>query len=164
MTHLQILEPTIDSLQGKHFQHTVVIRNSTSLQTSPSRQALEMTCPPRHTTSWIHLDRKTKSHLTRLHHPRYCAQSVQHTILCRLRQIEPCGPFQSSCFLKKVLVIPSATQLCYDSCVHRVFSCSSKHHLSLFLCEDVHFGEGSILEFPTRRKSDRSLLVASVPL
>ena len=121
MTHLQILEPTIDSLEGKHFQHTVVTRNSTSLQTSPSRQALKMTCPPRHTTSWIHLDRKTKSHLTRLHHPRYCAQSVQHTILCRLRQIEPCGPFQSSCFLKKVLVIPSATQLCYDSCVPRIF-------------------------------------------
>ena len=62
-TLLQISEPTLDSAQGKHFQHTMRIRNSTSLQTSPPRQAQELKGPAHHTTRWIHLDRKTKSHL-----------------------------------------------------------------------------------------------------
>ena len=98
MTHRPKSEPGLDSAQEKHLQHKVRIQNTTSLQTSPSRQVQELTGSAHHTTRWLHQDRKTKSLLTRPHHPRYSAQSVQHnTILCRLLQHEPCGPFQSSC-------------------------------------------------------------------
>ena len=97
MTHRPKSEPRLDSAQEKHLQHTVRIQNTTSLQTSPSRQVQELPGPAHHTTRWLHQDSKTKSLPTWLHHPRYCAQFVQHTILCRLLQNEPCGPFQSSC-------------------------------------------------------------------
>ena len=66
-----------------------MIRETTSLQASPSRQAPELRGPAHHTTRWLQQDRKTTSFVTRLHHPRYCAQSVQHTILCRHRRNEP---------------------------------------------------------------------------
>ena len=49
--------------QGKHLQHTVRIQITTSLQTSPSRQAQGLTGPAHHTTRWLQQDRKTKSHL-----------------------------------------------------------------------------------------------------
>ena len=69
----------------------------------------------------------------------------------------------SSVSVTEVLVIPSATQLCYDSCALRVVSCSSKKKPYVgLLVKDVHFGEGGILEFPTRSKSDQSVLVVTV--
>ena len=52
-THLQISRPTLDSAQGKHRHHMVMIRNSTS----PPRK-LKLMGPTHHTTRWIHLDRK----------------------------------------------------------------------------------------------------------
>ena len=92
MTHRPKSEPELDSAQEKHLQHKVRIQDTTSLQTSPSRQVQELTGPAHRTTRWLQQDRKTKSLLTRLHHPRHCAQFVQHTILCRLLRNEPCGP------------------------------------------------------------------------
>ena len=94
MRHRPKSEPGLDSAQEKHLQHKVRIQNTTSLQT---RQVQELTGPAHHTTRWLQQDRKTKSLPTQLHHPRCCAQFVQHTIQCRLLQSEPCGPFQSSC-------------------------------------------------------------------
>ena len=126
-------------LKGKHFQHTVMIRNSTSLQTSPSCQPPELiegSSTPHHTTRWLHQDRKTKSHQNRLHHPRYCAQSVQHTISCvgfgKMNRAVLSKSLAYSVSVTEVLVIPSATQLCYNRCVLRVVSRSSKDHLSFF--------------------------------
>ena len=97
MTSRPKSEPGLDSAQEKHLQHTVRIQNTTSLQTSPSRQVQELTGPAHHTTRWLQQDRKSESPPTQLHHPRCCAQFVQHTIQFRLQQNEPCGPFQSSC-------------------------------------------------------------------
>ena len=139
-----------------------MIRDTTSLQTSPSRQAPELTSPAHPSTRWLHQDRKTKSLLTRLHHPRYCAQSVQHTILCRLRRHEPCGHFQSSSLpclghggrgrLKRGAAVSRSL------CTPCRFSFQAGPSVAL-LVTDVHFGEGGIPEFPTRRKSVKSVLV-----
>ena len=41
------------------------------------------------TTRRLHQDRKTKSLQLRLHHPRCCARSVQHTTLFQLRPVFP---------------------------------------------------------------------------
>ena len=108
-THLQISEPTLDSAQGKHFQHTMTIRNSTSLQTSPSRHAPELTVPAHHQMD----SSGSKDQVT-------SNSAASPEILCAI-----CSAYQ-------VLVIPSATQLCYESSVLRVVSCSRKNHLSLF--------------------------------
>ena len=154
MTHRPKSEPGLDSAQEKHLQHTERIQNTTSLQTSPSRQVQELTGPAHRTTRWLHLDRKTKSLLTRLHHPRYCAQFVQHTILCRLLRNETYNPFQSSCLT--CLVHGGLGHPKHYATVSRQL-CASCRFLpgpSVALLErDVHFGEVDIPEFPAQRKS-----------
>ena len=145
-THHLKSKPELDSAQEQHLQHKVRIQNTTSLQTSPSRQVQELTGPVHHTTRWRHQDRKTNSHLTRQHHPRYCAQFVQHTIQCLLLQNEPCGPFQSSCLLCLVhggLGRPKHTIAVYSVSflVPAKTVCRSSRE------RDVHFGEVDIPEF-----------------
>ena len=80
-THRPKSEPGLDSAQEKHRQHTVKIQNTTSLQTSPSRQVQELT-PAHHTTRWLQQDRKTKSPPTQMHHQRCCAPicSAYHSV------------------------------------------------------------------------------------
>ena len=99
MTNRPKSKPELDSAQEKHLQHKVRIQNTTSLQTSPSRQVQELTGPAHHTTRWLQQDRRTKSPPTQMHLPRCCVQFAQHTIQCRLLQNELCGPFQNSCLL-----------------------------------------------------------------
>ena len=132
MTNRPKSEPELDSAQEQHLQHKVRIQNTTSLQTSPSRQVQELTGLAHHTTRWLQQDRKTKSLPTQLHHPRCCVQVAQHTIQCRLLQNELCGPFQSSCLLCLVHGGLGRPKLCHDCCVLRVVSSSSQDHLSLF--------------------------------
>ena len=47
-THHLKPKPELDSAQEKHLQHKVRIQNTTSLQTSPSRQVQELTGPGHH--------------------------------------------------------------------------------------------------------------------
>ena len=75
MTHRPEAEPGLDSAREKHLQHKVRIQNTTSLQTSPSRQFQELTGPAHHTTRWLQQDR------------------IQHIIQCRVLQNDLCGPF-----------------------------------------------------------------------
>ena len=98
-THHLKSKPELDSAQEKHLQHKVRIQNTTSLQTSPSRQVQELTGPAHHTTRWPQQDRKTKSPPTQMHLPRCCVQFTPHTIQFRLPQNELCVPFQNSCLL-----------------------------------------------------------------
>ena len=97
MTHRAKSEPGLDSAQEKHLQHKVTIQNTTSLSDQSITSGSGIDGSSTHTTRWLPRDRKTKSLATQLHHPRCCAQFVQHTTLCRLLQNEPCGRFQSSC-------------------------------------------------------------------
>ena len=48
LTHLQMSKPKLDSAQGKRLQYKVMIRDTTSLQTSPSRQSPELTRSAHH--------------------------------------------------------------------------------------------------------------------
>ena len=52
-THHLKSKPELDSAQEKHLQHKLRIQNTTSLQTSPSRQVQELTGPAHHTTRWL---------------------------------------------------------------------------------------------------------------
>ena len=140
MTHRPKSEPELDSAQEKPLQHKVRIQNTTSLQTSPSRQVQELTGPAHHTTRWLQQDRKTKSLPTQLHHPRCCAQFVQYTIQCRFCKMNRAALSKAHASLvsfTEVLVVPSTTQLRHDCFVLRVrvVSRSSLDHLSLFTRE-----------------------------
>ena len=166
-THHLKLKPELDSAQEKHLQHKVRSQNTTSLQTSPSRQVRELTDPAHHTTRWLQQDRKTKSLPTQMHHPRCCVQFVQHSIQCRLLQNELCGPFQkSSCLLCLVhggLGRPkhyaAVSRLLYTPCRFLVPAktiCRSSRERE----RDVRFGKKSISPNFQLKESLTSLLLS----
>ena len=105
----------LDSAQEKRLQRTVVILETSSLQSTLSRQIQELTGPAHHTTRRLHQNRKTRSLPPQLHNPRCSEQSVQRTSLPKLRHNESGDPFFQSpclpCLDHEVLVVPSATQL-----------------------------------------------------
>ena len=102
MTHRPKSKPELDSAQKKHLQHKVRIQNTTSLHTSPSRQIQELTGQAHRSTRWLHQDRKTKSLLTRLHHPRYCAHlfSIPFCVgFCEMNRLAVSKALSSPCLV-----------------------------------------------------------------
>ena len=135
-THHLKSKPELDSAQEKHLQHKVRIKDTTSLQTSPSRQVQELTGPAHHTIRWLQQDRKTKSPPTQMHQDRYAVCSLLSIPFSvgfwKVNCAALSKTLASSVSFTEVLVVPSTAQLCHDCCVLGVVSSSSQDHLSLF--------------------------------
>ena len=162
MTHRAKSEPGLDSAQEKHLQHKVTIQNTTSLQTSPSRQVQELTGPAYTPPDGFHgIERPSRLQLSCI--TRDAVRNLFSIPLCvgscKMNRAAVSKALASPVSFTEVLVVPSTTKLCHDSCVLRVISRSSQDHLSLFSRD----GEVDVPEFPAQRKSDQFVLVATVP-
>ena len=144
-THHLKSKRELDSAHEKPFQHKVRIQDTTSLQTSPSRQVQELTGPAHHTTppdGLNKIERPSHLQLRCISRDAVCnLLSIPFSVgSCKMNCAALSKTLASSVSFTEVLVIPSTPQLCHDCCVLRVVSGSSQDHLSLFS------GETCILE------------------
>ena len=75
-THHLKSKSELDSAQEKHLQQKVRIQNTTSLQTSPSRQVQELTGPAHHTTP--------PDGFNRIERPSHLQLSASSEMLCAI--------------------------------------------------------------------------------